>query len=105
MQKKSYRKRERSGKSGESGARGADKEDEQIKNFKQFFRKYDRDCLSHFIPCMHRPYLNGSSKVLLYFHANAEDVILAHELLENVKNFLKIHVVAVEYPGYGLFQK
>lgn len=54
---------------------------------------------------MHRPYQKGSSKVLLYFHANAEDVILAHELLENIKNFLKIHVIAVEYPGYGLFQK
>ena len=43
--------------------------------------------------------------MLLYFHANAEDVILANELLENIKNFLKIHVIAVEYPGYGLFQK
>lgn len=45
----------------------------------------------------------GSSKVILYFHANAEDVVLAHELLDYVKSLLRVHIIAVEYPGYGLY--
>ena len=70
----------------------------------QFFRKYDRDSISHYIPCLHILYQQGASKVLVYFHANAEDIVLSHELLENIKVFLKVHVIAVEYPGYGLYQ-
>ena len=42
--------------------------------------------------------------MLIYFHANAEDIVLSHELLENIKRFLKVHVISVEYPGYGLYQ-
>lgn len=42
--------------------------------------------------------------MLVYFHANAEDIVLSHELLENIKRFLKVHVISVEYPGYGLYQ-
>jgi len=49
------------------------------------------------------PYPMGSSKVIVYFHANAEDIILSHELLDYLRVLLKMHVVAVEYPGYGLY--
>ena len=52
---------------------------------------------------MHIPCPIGSSKVILYFHANAEDVVLAHELLDYVKSLLRVHIIAVEYPGYGLY--
>ena len=71
--------------------------------YNQFYRKYDKDNISHYIPCLHILYQQGASKTLIYFHANAEDIILSHELLENIKTFLKVHVIAVEYPGYGIY--
>ena len=82
-------------------------QDEQARRearFNSFFRKYDHEGVSHHVPCLHIPYQQGSSKVLVYFHANAEDIMLSHELLDNIKRFLKIHVISVEYPGYGLYQ-
>lgn len=57
-----------------------------------------------FIPCLYLPYLGGSSKLLIYFHGNAEDVGLAMELLAFVKDMLKVHVLAMEYPGYGVYE-
>ena len=45
---------------------------------------------SGFIPCLYLPYLGGSSKLLIYFHGNAEDVGLAMELLAFVKDMLKV---------------
>lgn len=42
--------------------------------------------------------------MLIYFHANAEDIVSANELLDKLKMLLRVHVIAVEYPGYGLFQ-
>ena len=57
-----------------------------------------------FIPCLYLPYLGGSSKILIYFHGNAEDVGLAMELLAFVKDMLKVHVLAMEYPGYGVYE-
>ena len=56
------------------------------------------------IPCLYLPYLGGSSKLLIYFHGNAEDVGLAMELLAFVKDMLKVHVLAMEYPGYGVYE-
>jgi len=49
------------------------------------------------------PYLMGSSKILIYFHGNAEDVGLSMELLIFVRDMLKVHVLAMEYPGYGIY--
>jgi len=41
---------------------------------------------------------------MLFFHGNAEDVGLASELLEHLMETLKIHVLAVEYPSYGIYR-
>lgn len=48
-------------------------------------------------------YPDGASKVLLYFHGNAEDVGLSADLLDHLMPTLKIHILAVEYPGYGIY--
>lgn len=45
-----------------------------------------------FIPCLYLPYVSGSSKVLIYFHGNAEDVGLATELLNFIKEMLKVRL-------------
>lgn len=60
------------------------------------------------IPCLYLRCPRGSSKVLIYFHGNAEDVGLAYSLLEHLRSTLmvrcrQVHVMAVEYPGYGIY--
>ena len=52
---------------------------------------------------MNVPYNTGSSKVMIYFHANAEDIVLANELMDYMRSLLRINVIAVEFPGYGLY--
>lgn len=58
---------------------------------------------SDFIPCLFLKYQRGSSKLFLYFHANAEDLGRAHKFLSFVNIYLRMHVLAVEYPGYGVY--
>jgi len=56
------------------------------------------------IPCLYLPCTGkGSSKVLIYFHGNAEDLGLSMQLLEHLRSSLKVHVLALEYPGYGIY--
>ena len=43
-----------------------------------------------FIPCLFMPYLLGSSKIVIYFHGNAEDIGLSMELLIFVRDMLKV---------------
>ena len=70
---------------------------------KKFFRKYESKRISHYIPCMHMPYTVGSSKLMIYFHANAEDIVLCNELLDYIRALLKVNIIAVEYPSYGIY--
>jgi hypothetical protein len=56
------------------------------------------------IPCLYLPYKFGtSSQLLIYFHANAEDVGEVYEMLDRLRSNLKINVLAPEYPGYGIY--
>jgi|TARA_B110000285_G_scaffold214468_1_gene259825 hypothetical protein len=43
------------------------------------------------------------SKIMLFFHGNAEDLGIAYKVLNSMKTHLKITILAVEYSGYGLF--
>lgn len=47
-----------------------------------------------FIPCLFMPYLMGSSKLLIYFHGNAEDIGLSMELLIFVRDMLKVSFIS-----------
>lgn len=40
---------------------------------------------------------------MIYFHGNAEDLGQAYGLLNHLRNTLKIHLLAVEYQGYGIY--
>ena len=55
------------------------------------------------VPFISIPYTDESSRLLLYFHANAEDALLAEEFLMPIKESLKVHVLSIEYPGYGVY--
>ena len=42
-------------------------------------------------------------KLLLYFHGNAEDLGTSYFLMSCFKRRLGVRVLAMEYPGYGLY--
>ena len=50
------------------------------------------------------PYLKGSNKLIIFFHGNAEDIGISYEMLDHLRTALKINVLAVEYPGYGVYE-
>ena len=56
------------------------------------------------IPCLFLPFQTGSSKLMLYFHGNAEDLGLSYEILDHMRNSFKLNILAVEYPGYGIYE-
>lgn len=45
---------------------------------------------------MYMPYAQGSSKLMIYFHGNAEDVGLACELLDFIRTLLKVRILDLE---------
>lgn len=47
---------------------------------------------------------DGARKLIIYFHGNAEDIGLAYDFLYQMGHELKMHVMAVEYSGYGLYK-
>jgi hypothetical protein len=56
------------------------------------------------IPILYLPYDEAATKIIIYFHGNAEDIGLAFDLLYLIGQRLQAHVIAVEYPGYGLYK-
>lgn len=44
----------------------------------------------------------AGSHLLIYFHANAEDLSSVHRVAGLVRDRTGLHVLAVEYPGYGI---
>ena len=44
-----------------------------------------------------------SSKLLLYFHGNAEDLALGEQQMRSIANYCNLNVLGLEYPGYGLY--
>lgn len=58
---------------------------------------------SHWIPAYY--YRNpNSSKLLLYFKGNAEDLVLAESQMFAIANSINVSVIGIEYPGYGLYK-
>ena len=40
---------------------------------------------------------------MIYFHGNAEDIGLAYDLMDHMRSTLMVHVIGIEYPGYGIY--
>jgi len=60
----------------------------------------DQKC-SGGIPCLWFPAPRAAT-VILFFHANAEDLGMSFGLVKHMRDQFKVNVLAVEYPGYGL---
>lgn len=56
------------------------------------------------IPVLCIPFSRKSDKIAIYFHGNAEDIGLAFDMLFQFGVEMKMHVLAMEYPGYGLYK-
>ena len=57
-----------------------------------------------YIPCLYLPNEGGAKKLVIYFHGNAEDIGLAYELLYRFGREMNMHILALEYPSYGLYK-
>ncbi|CAG9333721.1 unnamed protein product [Blepharisma stoltei] len=55
------------------------------------------------IPCLYCQPPSSSSQILIYFHGNLEDLGACYLLADFISKKLKINVLAVEYPGYGIY--
>ena len=56
------------------------------------------------IPCLYLPYEN-ETKLLLFFHGNAEDIGIAFDILTEIRNYLKVNGLAYfidQYPCHGV---
>ena len=40
---------------------------------------------------------------MIYFHGNAEDVHLSFDQMKNIGDYLNVNMLAIEYPGYGIY--
>ena len=57
------------------------------------------------IPCLYVPNdFLGSSKIMIYFHANGEDIGSSYTLLRYLTECFKMNVLGIEYPGYGIYK-
>ena len=52
------------------------------------------------VPCLFMP-TKGARKMVVYFHGNGCDLGSLHDELGRYRDFWKVHLLAVEYPGYG----
>eukprot|EP00826_Nyctotherus_ovalis_P056349 TRINITY_DN7589_c0_g2_i1.p1 TRINITY_DN7589_c0_g2~~TRINITY_DN7589_c0_g2_i1.p1 ORF type:complete len:304 (+),score=81.78 TRINITY_DN7589_c0_g2_i1:59-970(+) len=57
-----------------------------------------------FVPCLYLGAKKPSTKVLIFFHGNAEDVVSSMNLLRMVRRALPFHVFSMEYKGYGIYE-
>ena len=45
-----------------------------------------------------------SSRIMIYFHANAEDAGLSDEIIFPLKEQLNVNLLVPEYPAYGIYK-
>lgn len=57
------------------------------------------------IPCLFLPYSEPSDKLIVYFHGNSEDIGDTELLFFPLRSVWKFHILSVEYPSYGQYQK
>jgi abhydrolase domain-containing protein 17 len=60
-----------------------------------------------FIPCLFL--LSGSKKInknfCLHFHGNAEDIFVARDIANNIRESINMNMIIVEYPGYSIYKE
>lgn len=58
-----------------------------------------------YVPCLYLPCLKGySRKLLIFFHGNGEDIGACYSFCDHLRTALELNLLAVEYPGYGIYE-
>jgi hypothetical protein len=58
-----------------------------------------------YIPCLFIKFPSSQSKkLILYFHANYEDLGQTKPIIKRISENLKVNVLSVEFPNYGLYK-
>ena len=63
----------------------------------------NKNDISNYIPCLFLPEYEHSSKFLIYFHGNNDDIFSSELFCQYFSEKLKMNVIIVEYPGYSLY--
>ena len=45
----------------------------------------------------------SNDSYFLYFHGNAEDLGMTRAFLRGLRSSLCVNILAIEYPGYGIY--
>jgi hypothetical protein len=54
---------------------------------------------------MYIPFKNRfSSKIIIFFHANAENMFKSYQFVNNISKILQINVLVPEYPSYSIYK-
>ncbi|CAE8589387.1 unnamed protein product, partial [Polarella glacialis] len=67
-------------------------------------KRFEDSASANGIPCLWFPAPKAAT-VILFFHANAEDLGMSFAVLRHIRDQFKVNVLAVEYPGYGLLHE
>ena len=63
----------------------------------------NKNDISNYIPCLFLPEYDHSSKFLIYFHGNRDDIFSSELFCQYFSEKLKMNVIIVEYPGYSIY--
>ncbi|CAD8086341.1 unnamed protein product [Paramecium sonneborni] len=56
------------------------------------------------IPCLYLKSYTMTKRTIIYFHANCEDLKSSYNLIDFLRHNMRMNILAVEYPGYGIYQ-
>ena len=75
----------------------------QSKNIIFIDKEKNKESASNYIPCLFIPEHEKSSKFLIYFHGNSDDIINSELFCQYFSEKLRMNVIIVEYPGYSIY--
>jgi len=60
---------------------------------------------SNQIPCVYMQTYSeiDSNKLMIYYHANGEDLLNSFNFVQALAAYFKVKVMVVEYPGYSIY--
>lgn len=67
------------------------------------YENFFAELVDHYIPCLLVYPTIECSKILVFFHANAEDIGQSYSFCKDVNEKLDCYVLLVEYPGYSIY--
>ena len=65
--------------------------------------KNNNENINNYIPCLFIPEFESSSKFLIFFHGNADDIFTSELFCQYFSEKLRMNVLIIEYPGYSIY--